>query len=115
MEKYWLDRKRLAWERVATQCGVSDQEAERLVERLAMPAKYSRVTRVTVLERIPVFGLWISLLVVSIALRWPHLAVMFGSAATASGIQTLCRYHFWTPKWVFKRKVTAIVPKKRPW
>ena len=112
----WLNnRKRLAWERVAVQCGTSQEEAERLVERLAMPAKYSPITKVTVLERIPVCGLWVALLATSIALRWPHLAVMFGSAAVSSVVLMLCRYHFWTPKWVFKKKVVAIIPKKRPW
>ena len=114
-EKYWMERKGRAWIKVAKEAGANQELAEDSVRRLAMPAKYSPITKVTVLERIPVFGFWLILMVISIALRWPHLAVMFGSAATASGIQTLCRYHFWTPKWVFKKKVTAIVPKKRPW
>ena len=108
-EKYWLERKGRAWIKVAKEVGASQELAEDSVRRLAMPAKNTSAA-VEVLERVPVFATWVAATGLGFILKWPG-QVIFASivAGVTVGVRIVYRYFFWTPKWLFKRRMKAVV------
>ena len=112
-EKYWLERKGRAWVKVAKGVGASQELAEDSVRRLAMPARNTSAA-VEVLERIPVFATWVVVTALGFIFNWPG-PVIFGciTAGATVGFRIVYRYFFWTPKWLFKKRVKAVVRHER--